>query len=229
MKEVLVTVVVCLSILGISLGFFYGGETHRRNADRSLSCGECADGMKRKKSECACETPPVAREKVDVNEIKKFVPKKKKRRKETIIDKIRDASKRTGCPKKLDFDYADSLKSRDGFGAGDLFDLCEDARRGKRSAIKQCGLPSGPCSMSVVKVGFDHVKNEYDYKKEENKTIYPPSYGTFQSFDEAKNYCDRVLECEGVVYDADTRVFSARGGEEAEDDDDVAWVRGDFI
>ncbi len=222
MKEAIVTFLVCVSILSMSASFLYLGADNRRKSIAKINkkCVPCESGMKRKKEDCACP----ANQRVEKSRQPRPLPQPKS----SLDDRLRTAFRRTGCSKTLTESNLLKFKEKDGFGIKQMFDTCTMASNGVEDAIAVCGN-AVRCQLVNLNKTFDDVKNKFKYSEKEKTTLYGPTYGSFETFDRAKDHCDRTLRCKGVVYDDVLGKFDARGGDTADSRLDITWLRGEFM
>jgi len=233
MKQLLLTIGISLSILGMSAMFFVMGAKHFRNNHKKCEpCPDCDGGNARHAGQCDCDKrteQPVAASKSKVRARRRAEYSRGRRpvkvKAASLEDKLQEAFTKTGCPNKLGPKMIDRLSKESAFGVGTMYDVCAQASAGVGTARDLCGIPTRECRMASVDRTFDEIKNTYNYEKQNSKTIFRPNYGTFQSLEEAQDHCNRTLACKGVVFDDATREFHARGGDEASSEHDIAWIR----
>ena len=237
MKELVLTTIICISILGTAAAFFNMAETQRA----SRGCNSCPTGFARKKADCDC--PAVSAQKaVDIQKQEPTEPVESdsvqhgrgaipvERLESSLNERIREAFTRTGCP-NTDYseDVVEGWKSRNAFGVYDMYETCVQARNEVPSALELCGRPTSQCKITAVQTEFDDVRNYHEYAKQEKSTLFRPSYGTFDTLPAAKRHCDRTLGCKGVIFNSISSKFEARGGDEALAKEDILWKRGAFL
>lgn len=233
MKQTLLTIGISISILGMSAMFFIMGAKHfRSNHKKCKPCEACGDDEGKHAGQCKCDEVAEAEAAQKVQKMRARRRAEHSRGKKPVKiksmyleDRIQEAFRSTGCPNKLGPKLIDRLSRESSFGVGIMFDTCAQASAGAGAARDICGVPTRECRMTSIDQTFDQIKNTYNYEKQKRKTIFKPTYGTFQSLEEAQDHCNRTLACKGVVFDDATREFHARGGDEADSNTNVAWLK----